>query len=245
MAVSSTERLTSDPVEPGILKADVERLLDVLLDDGVGIAPMNQAYAILAVKPAAIQRIFEGKRRGFEKRNGMFSNPQLSSEIHIMEPEKHAMVTELARDLDFSFSVVAPYREDHPLLQAADPFVIETATKNGTLNMLINAGQFEDAMVEEGIRRGVAIFGSSANLSMQGTKYSLDEVDEPVRAAADIAFDYGRCRYENPHGHASSLIDFRDFTVIRIGVCFEILAQAFKDRFNMDLRITEDTAGKI
>ena len=57
-----------------------------------------------------------------------------------------------------------------------------------------------------------------------------------MRAAADIHFDYGLSRYANPEGRSSTIIDFRDFTVVRAGVCFEALRDAFKTRFGVVLK---------
>ncbi len=81
------------------------------------------------------------------------------------------------------------------------------------------------------------VFGSSANLSLSGSKYRLGDIDAVVRAAAEIAFDHGLSQYANRQGRSSTIIDFRDFSVIRVGVRFETLRQAFKDRFDVALLI--------
>jgi hypothetical protein len=57
-----------------------------------------------------------------------------------------------------------------------------------------------------------------------------------VRQAADVAFDYGLSQYANHQGRSSTIIDFRDFSVIRVGVRFAQLRQAFKDRFDVALK---------
>jgi len=84
------------------------------------------------------------------------------------------------------------------------------------------------------------VFGSSANLSLLGSKYRLADIDAVVREAADIAFDYGLSQYANHQGRSSTIIDFRDFSVIRVGVLYQRLAGAFKDRFDVTLK--EQTA---
>lgn len=233
---TTTERLTSDPVDPARLLADIDRLFDVLGGGGFGIVPLNVAYAVVATMPSGIRRIFETKRRSYDKPSGMFANWRLSREIHVMDDDRHAMVREMIEQEKLPFSVVAPFRTDHPLFAAVDPFVMKNSSKGGTLDMLLNAGLFHEAIVEGSVARGNAVFGSSANVSLTGSKYHYDDVDAPIRSAADVHFDYGRSKYANPDGLSSTIIDFRDFTVLRIGHCFDRLARAFADRFGVTLK---------
>lgn len=228
---------TAGPVPQQKLEADVSALMDILAEGGVAIAPLDVAYAILGAKPQAIRRIFDAKQRSYEKPSGMFSNWTISRELHLMEDEKHEMVRILVEEEKLPFSVVAPFRQDHPLLANVDPFVLSSSSKAGTLDMLLNAGIFHDEIARQSVLRGMPVFGSSTNLSLHGSKYRLQDVDEPVRRAADIAFDYGTSRYANPQGHSSTIIDFRDFTVIRGGVCFDRLQAAFKSRFGVTLKV--------
>ncbi len=226
---------TDDPVPAARLRADVSALLGVLADGGVAIAPLDVAYAVLAARSDGIRRIFDAKQRSYEKPSGMFGDWKLSAELHVMPDERHAMVREMITEEKLPFSVVAPFRADHPLLRLVEPFVLESSTKVGTLDMLLNAGQFHDEIARQARDRGMPVFGSSANTSLSGSKYDYDAIDEPVRAAADIHFDYGRSKYANPDGRSSTIIDFRDFSVVRVGVCFDQLRRAFKSRFDVDL----------
>ncbi|MDP7053579.1 MAG: Sua5/YciO/YrdC/YwlC family protein [Alphaproteobacteria bacterium] len=230
------ERRTQDAVGPEQLSAEVGALLDCLAAGGVAIAPLDVAYAILAATPQGIRRIFDAKQRSYEKPSGMFGNYAMSAELHIMAADRHGMVREMVEQVGLPFSVVAPFREDHPILARVDPFVLESSSKAGTLDMLLNAGQVHDEIARQAWDREMPVFGSSANLSLSGSKYRLDDIDEAVRAAADLSFDYGLSQYANHQGRSSTIIDFRDFSVIRAGVRFETLRQAFKDRFDVTLR---------
>lgn len=241
-APAARERSTADPVPREQLQADVGGLMDVLSDGGVAIAGLDVAYAVFAAKPEGIKRIFDAKSRSYDKPSGMFANWQLSQEIHIMDKDRHAMVREVIEQEQLPFSVVAPFREDHPIFADVDPFVIGSSSKKGTLDMLLNAGQVHDEIARQVQQRGWPVFGSSANTSLSGSKYTLQEIDQPVLDAADVCLDYGRSKYANADGCSSTIIDFRDFTVIRVGVRFDKLRQIYKKRFDVDLRITEDTA---
>ncbi len=237
MAVATEgTRLTSDPVPPEQLRADAARLFDALAGGGIGIVPLDVAYAVVATTPVGIRRIFATKQRSYEKPSGMFGNWRLSREIHLMDERKHDMVRELVEQEKIPFSVVAPFRTDHPLLAGVDPFVMANSSKGGTLDMLLNAGQFHEAIVDGVVERGAAVFGSSANLSLTGSKYRYEDIQPTIRQAAAIHFDYGQSKYAHKDGLASSIIDFTNFSVIRVGHCFERLTRAFATRFDVTLK---------
>jgi tRNA A37 threonylcarbamoyladenosine synthetase subunit TsaC/SUA5/YrdC len=236
VAAIGTARLTSDPVAPAQLHGDIARLFDALAAGGIGIVPLDVAYAVVATMPNGIRRIFEAKRRSYDKPSGMFGNWRLSREIHMMDEQRHAMVREIVEQERIPFSVVAPFRADHPLFAAVDPFVMKNSSKGGTLDMLLNAGQFHDAIAEGSVARGAAVFGSSANLSLTGSKYRYEDIDQPIRDAAAIHFDYGQSKYAHKDGLSSTIIDFTDFSVIRVGHCFERLKNAFATRFGVTLK---------
>jgi tRNA A37 threonylcarbamoyladenosine synthetase subunit TsaC/SUA5/YrdC len=235
-ATTSTSRLTSDPVAPEQLRGDIARLFDALGAGGIALVPLDVAYAVIATTPSGIRRIFDVKRRSYEKPSGMFGNWRMSRDIHVMDDRRHAMVREMIEEEKVPFSVVAPFRSDHPLFGAVDPFVLQNSSKGGTLDMLLNAGQFHDAIAEGSLARGVAVFGSSANVSLTGSKYRYEDVDQPVRDAAAIHFDYGQSKYAHKDGLSSTIIDFTDFSVIRVGHCFDQLKNAFATRFGVTIK---------
>jgi tRNA A37 threonylcarbamoyladenosine synthetase subunit TsaC/SUA5/YrdC len=238
----TAQRTTAEPVPPDLLRADIGAVFDVIADGGVAIVPLDVAYAVIAARESGIRAIFAAKNRSYEKPSGMFGNASLSREIHDMDDDRHAMVDTLVRDVGLPFSVVAQFRGDHPIFANVDPFVMASSSKAGTLDMLINAGQAHDEIAWQVSERKMPVFGSSANTSLAGSKYSFGEIEPAVRDAADIHLDYGRSRYANEHGRSSTIIDFRDFSVIRIGVCFDMLQAAFADRFHTTLTLTERTA---
>jgi tRNA A37 threonylcarbamoyladenosine synthetase subunit TsaC/SUA5/YrdC len=239
---NQAKRATDDPVARDELQADVARVLDRLEQGGVAIVPLDVAYAVIGAREPAIKRIFTAKRRSYEKPSGMFGDWSLSREVHDMPEDRHAMVREMIEEEKLPFSVVAPFRADHPIFADVDPFVLRSSSKAGTLDMLLNAGQVHDEIARQSRMHGWPVFGSSANTSLAGSKYEYGDIEDEVRQAADIHLDYGRSKYANDKGRSSTIIDFRDFTVIRVGVCFDRLTAEFKTRFDVDLVITERTA---
>ena len=235
------ENLTSDPVPHAVLEADVGELFDVMHSGGVegrggiGIVPLDVAYAICATRETAIKRIFRAKNRSYEKPSGMLANISISQAVHCMADWKHELVAGLVKEDQIPFSVVAPFQSNHRFFSNVEPFVLASSTKAGTLDMLLNAGQFHDEIARQSWQRQIPVFGSSANTSLAGSKYRYLEVEAPVREAADVYFDYGRSVYANEQGRSSTIVDFRDFSVLRVGAEFDRVAAAFKSRGNIEL----------
>ena len=229
-------RLTSDPVPSDQLRTDIAKLFDTLAGGGFGIVPLDVAYAVVATTPGGIRSIFDTKRRSYEKPSCMFGNWRMSRDIHLMDETRHAMVRDIIEQEQIPFSVVAPFRADHPLFAAVDPFVLKNSSKAGTLDMLLNAGPFHDAIAEGAVARGIAMFGSSANVSLSGSKYRYQDIEPVIRDTAAVSFDYGQSKYATPKGLSSTIIDFSNFSVVRVGHCFDRLAQAFATRFGVTLK---------
>jgi tRNA A37 threonylcarbamoyladenosine synthetase subunit TsaC/SUA5/YrdC len=230
-------RTTRSPVSATELEADVNRLLDVLEQGGVGIVPLDVAYAVNAMTERGIRTIFDAKRRSYEKPSGLFANATMSREIHTMDGERHALVETIIREENLPFSVVAPFDPDHPFFASVEPFVLSSSTKAGTLDMLLNAGQFHDEIARQSWARRRPVFGSSANTSLKGSKYRYQDIEEAVRSACDIGFDHGLSHFANEEGRSSTIIDFRDFSVIRVGVVFDQVQAAFRKHGGIELTI--------
>jgi tRNA A37 threonylcarbamoyladenosine synthetase subunit TsaC/SUA5/YrdC len=97
--------------------------------------------------------------------------------------------------------------------------------------MLLNAGPLHNALAGLSHGRGTPVFGSSANQSLNGSKYTVAEIEPEVVAAADIVIDHGRCRDANDQGLSSTIIDFRDYTVVRAGCRFDEITAFLAERF--------------
>ncbi|HKM61978.1 MAG TPA: Sua5/YciO/YrdC/YwlC family protein [Acidisphaera sp.] len=217
----------------GTVAADAERALDAMQDGGAVILPLDVAYGIVGTTAQAIRTIFAVKNRSYDKPSGMFATWEMSRELHVMQGEHHAIARVIVEEYGLPFSIVAPYRGDHPLLSRVDPFVLQNSTKNGTLDMLINAGPWHDAVARAATARGAAVFGSSANRSLTGSKYRLADIEPEVRAAAALEIDGGTSKYANAEGTSSTIIDFRDFHLVRRGVKWERLRDIFQARFGI------------
>ena len=224
---------------PERLQKDAEAVHKVIIDGGIAIVPLDVAYAIVGHKGAAIRKIFSAKKRSFDKPSGMFACMEHSLKIHQMGAMEREIQRTLFNEYNLPFSVVAPFDSSSPLLAGVDPYVVSTSSKAGTLDMLLNAGLFHNTFSQLCFDLGQPAFGSSANISLTGSKFRVADIEPELINEADIVIDHGTAKYANKEGVSSSIIDFRDFTVVRYGCCFDRIEEILKERFSIQLRSAE------
>jgi tRNA A37 threonylcarbamoyladenosine synthetase subunit TsaC/SUA5/YrdC len=223
------------PMPDHDVAADARRVFECVRDGGVAIIHLDVAYAVLACTEEAVRRIYGAKNRSYGKPTGIVANPGLQDELHVLGELQRTMIRSITQKHDLPLAVIAPYRKDHPLLAAMPPFVLKNAVKGDTLNILLNAGALREQIADLSEKAGVLFVGSSANASLTGSKYRLQDIDAVVREAADIEIDYGISKYRNDDGMSSTMIDFSDYRVQRVGVCFDEIARVMKDEFSITL----------
>jgi len=217
------------------VKSDARKVFDCVVAGGVAVIHLDVAYAVLAHTEAAVRRFYAAKGRSFSKPTGIVGGPPVHEALHVMGEREREMVRRITVGHDLPLAVIAPYRADHPFLRGLAPFVLQNATHDGTLNILLNAGALRSEVADLSWREGVPLVGSSANASLRGSRYRLDEVDPEVRAIADLEIDYGPSCYANPQGRSSTMIDFRDMSVVREGVCFDEIRRVLREEFRVEL----------
>ncbi|PKX92413.1 uncharacterized protein P174DRAFT_198631 [Aspergillus novofumigatus IBT 16806] len=209
------------------IPTDAARVFSVLAQGGIGIIPSSVGYGIIATKAPALQRIYTVKRRQPHKRHAIIGSYALHREIHVLPPDKMDLVRLLTVDLNLPLGVIAPFRHDHPLITRLDAETLSASLMDGTMAMLVNGGPFQEELVRVAAAAGTALLGSSANLTGQGTKTVVEEIEEEVREAADIVVDYGRVRDGWPRA-SSTMVDFESMRVVRVGACYEVIRDVVK-----------------
>jgi tRNA A37 threonylcarbamoyladenosine synthetase subunit TsaC/SUA5/YrdC len=219
--------------------ADARRVFDVVSAGGIAIIPLDVSYAIVARTLDAVKRVYGAKQRSWNKPTGIFGNQWLHDQLHILDDRSRAMIRRITIDHDLPMAVIARYRIEHPLLSTLDPAVLANAVKGDTLNILLNAGELRTAIADLALSVPMLFVGSSANLSLGGSKYRLKDVEREVRDVADIEIDYGLSPYHNPYGRSSTMIEFPSLRVQRVGVCFDEIAAVLKEEFGEVLKPDE------
>lgn len=218
------------------IKKDAARVFQVVRDGGVAIFPVSVGYAIVGHEEEAIRKTYRVKQRSFDKPCGNFGDRVLFKDMLITSDEAREMVRIIVQDHDLPFSVVAPFRAGHPVVQSMPDFTCRNATKAGTMDLLMNAGPLHNEIARLARENEYCISGSSANVSLTGSKFRLEDVQQVVRDAADIEIDYGLVPYHNPEGLGSTIVDLSNFNTIRVGCKYDEIAEIVLDECGIDLK---------
>jgi tRNA A37 threonylcarbamoyladenosine synthetase subunit TsaC/SUA5/YrdC len=217
------------------IDGDIRRMIDVLTNGGVALIPGNLGYSLVGSTPDANRRIIAGKRRGGHKRQGIVMNALTEREVHIVDQRKRDIIDCITVDHNLPLGVIAKYREDHPLMRSLDPFLLQIGTARGTVGTALNdGGVFQEALGRYSREHWRPFFGSSANLTGQGAKHRMEDVEPEIVAAADLVLDYGLCKYHSCQ-ITSTQINFETMEVMRVGACYDLISDIVKRHFNWEL----------
>jgi tRNA A37 threonylcarbamoyladenosine synthetase subunit TsaC/SUA5/YrdC len=213
------------------IEGDAERAFAVLRQGGIAILPMDVGYSLIGGSEAALARIFETKGRSSDKLNAMVGDQGVHQAIHNIDQRAQDVVQAITHDADLPLGVIAPCDLSHPLLNVIS---LEGSNKDGTIALLMNAGSFHGAISRLSLAAGHPLFGSSANRSLQGTKFRIEDMEPEITAIADIIIDHGLRKY-HPYKASSTLLDVMTMEVVRHGACFELIADILQRRFDITL----------
>ena len=215
-------------------EGDARRAMEVVLGGGIAVIPTTVGYVMLAATAPAIDRIVEVKRRAPSKLNAMIGCTSMHAALHVLEGRNREIVRTVTQGYDLPMGTVAPANLDHPMLRNVDPAVLQRTTLSGTVAMLLNAGELMDAMAQLSFEAGVPVIGSSANLSLRGTKFRVADIEPEIVAAADLVIDYGLMRWAH-YARSSTMIDVHDFTVVRHGSCYDLIRDVLARHYGIRL----------
>jgi tRNA A37 threonylcarbamoyladenosine synthetase subunit TsaC/SUA5/YrdC len=216
------------------IEQDARKAFDVLKAGGIAILPNDVGYSLIGGSTAALNKIFETKQRVASKLNAMLGNLDIHREIHVLTSRQREIVEALVVDYDLPLGLIAQARMDHPLLRGLDAKIIQGSTKAGTICMLLNAGRFHEAICRMSMRELHPLFGSSANKTMTGTKFRVEDIEPEIKAIADVVIDYGLRKF-HLYKASSTLLEIESMSVIRRGSCFELIADALRRHFEIEL----------
>lgn len=213
---------------------DARRAMDAMVAGGIAILPNDVGYSLIGARREALARIFTTKRRAPEKLNAMLGNDDLHRELHVVSERGRRIVEAIIVDYDLPLGLIAPCRSDHPLLASLDADTFARSTRDNTLLMLMNAGRFHAEITRLSLERETLLFGSSANLSLHGTRFRVEDIEPEVKAIADVVIDHGLMKY-HPWAASSTLLHCETLEVVRFGSCYENIAYILKRHFGVDL----------
>jgi tRNA A37 threonylcarbamoyladenosine synthetase subunit TsaC/SUA5/YrdC len=216
------------------IEGDARRAFDALVAGGIAILPMDVGYSAIGGSGAALKRIFDTKKRAATKLNAMVANDAIAKSVYRLSTRGADVIDCITGEYDLPLGAVAPCDMAHPMLAKLDAGTLEASSKDGTLVMLLNAGRFHAAITRLSWEARFPLFGSSANVSMSGTKFDGDDIEPEIRAIADVFIHYGLMKY-HPWRQSSTLLNVETFEVVRFGSCYENIADILKRHFGVKL----------
>lgn len=217
------------------VQADASSIMETLHRGGVAIFPASVGYAIVGHDESAIRRIYAAKERSYKKPCGNFGDWCLFNECMKVSNRARAVVESIIVHHDLPLSVVAPFDPMHPMIRNMPPFTFRNATKGGTMDLLLNAGALHNEVARLAREDAYCVSGSSANLSLSGSKFVLQHVQQQVRQCADLQIDHGEVAYRNDQGLGSSIIDLGNFETLRVGAAHDSIYRILLEEFDIDL----------
>lgn len=217
------------------IRADALKAFRSMLSGGVAVLPLSVSYAIFAHTARGVERIYELKQRAQTKPNGVIGNWDIFSEVMETAPRDRDLVRCIVQDHDLPLSVIAPFRRDHDWLRTVEFGALRRSSKGNTMDLLINAGTLHNELARMSWESAAPLMGSSANVSLTGSKFHLAEVQDSLKNGCDIVFDYGPSRYANDFAIGSTIIELPSWKVLRWGGCFEQQAGIVLKHFGIEL----------
>ena len=213
---------------------DASRAFDALYEGGIAIMPMDVGYTCSGGSAAALQKIFDTKGRTKEKRNAMIGDMEMHREVHLIDQRGRDVVKAICEDHGLPFGPIAPCDMKHPLITNMEPEAVPGSIKDETVCMLVNAGTFHAEICRLSREKDFPIFGSSANKSLAGTKFRVEDIEPDIKSIADVIIDHGLRKY-HPYCASSTLIDLRTLEVVRVGSSYELISDILKRYFDHEL----------
>ncbi len=223
------------PPPPDVVRADAQKAFRIMRAGGVTILPLDVSYAIFGHTARAVESIYALKNRPATKPNGVLGSWDIFNEVMETSQRDRDLVACITQDHDLPLSVVAPFRADHDWLQTTEFGAIRRSTKQGTMDLLINAGAIQNELTRLSLDACTPLFGSSANISLSGSKFTLDDVEEPLKNGVDLALGYGQSRYANRWMIGSTIIELGSWRVLRYGGLYEEQARIVQKQFGVEL----------
>ena len=216
------------------IQGDAARAFAALGRGGIAIVPNTIGYSILGGSPAALRRIFKAKGRQATKRNALVADAAWHRDLHVCTPRGREIVAAITGDYDLPLGCIAPYRTDHPAILSTDPEAVRDSSSGGTIAMLLNAGPFHAALTALSHQAQRLLFGSSANLTLSGTRFCVEDIQPEILALADVVIDQGLQRF-HPYAASSTLLNVETLEVVRHGSCFADIAYVLRRHFGIEL----------
>ncbi|OBT81580.1 hypothetical protein VE02_09936 [Pseudogymnoascus sp. 03VT05] len=208
---------------------DAQKAYQTLKSNGVIIVPTDVGYAFITSTQGGIKRIFAAKGRRQTHNVGIIGTYQQHREIHLLPESKFEMTRVLTEDMGMMVGIIAKFdfKNLHPRLAALDKDTLSQVTMGDTISIAVPEGPFlrELGRLCDADPQGMLMFGTSANLTGQGQRFRIEDVEPAVLACVDLVVDYGLQKWY-VYSRGGVNFDADKMQVLRMGAGYEI----FRDR---------------
>ena len=216
--------------EPGNVpnvSRDAQQVYEILKSGGVVVVPTDVGYALMTSSQAGIQKIFTAKGRRQGHNLGIIGTYQQHREIHVLPESKFEFTRVLTEDMGMIVGIIAKYNPTNPRLATLDKATLAQVTRGDTVSIAIPEGPLlrELGRLCDADPQGPLMFASSANLTGQGQRFRVEDIEPSVLEHADLVVDYGLQKWHT-YGCGAVNFDVENMKVTRAGAGWEV----FKDR---------------
>ncbi|KAH7240838.1 uncharacterized protein BKA55DRAFT_575859 [Fusarium redolens] len=159
-------------------------------------------YVIVAANLDAIERIFIVKKRKEGHSMGVIGTYDLLTRLYDLPDGKYTIVRIFTEELGLTVAFVGKMKESAAELISN----VERVVTNGTLGFTAGEGPFSCELARLDDENGLVMVGSSANLTDQGQKFRVEDIEPEIVEAADLVVDYGRQKW-HLYGRAGTILD--------------------------------------
>ncbi len=166
--------------------------------------------------------------------DAMVANLRIQNDIHVCSQRGRDIVHAIVDDYNLPFGCIAPYRLNHPMLTKLDAVMLTASTQDGTVAILLNAGLFHAEHTRLSQEATFSTVRSSANLSLKGTKFKIEDIEPEIVGLADIVIDHGLQPFHS-NSASSTLLNVETLEVTRFGCCYADISYILKRHFRIEL----------
>lgn len=200
-------------------------MYEVLKAGGLVMACTDTGFGLVAMKPAAIRRIYALKGRVETKPCVTVGTLPIVDEVaRDLAPEHRTFLEEA--EPRWPLAVIVHHRPEVPLLARVEPFVAQQTRRGDTMALFFGVGPVIRRCAELAYADGALVYGSSANVSGTGNHYHLEGMPSALRDGVDLVIP-GKPRFYSAERLASTIVDFTTGTLQRRGVEADAVERAW------------------
>jgi len=204
----------------------IEMSYQTIKNAGLSLVKADIGYGLLGNSETAIRQMYKIKGRPYSNPCIIAGNIDVLTDIALVKEEIFEWIKEISEQT--TLAVVLPIHPLSTLLPKLSPWVYQQATKDNTIAVFLNSGDYINEIVKKAYQDGILLVGSSGNLSRQGNNYLFSEIPQSILSQVDYAYDAGSCKYANKEKLATTIINLAKYNIKRHGVNSEFIIHSYQ-----------------